>query len=130
MNTKLMDEMTESALSGKVNFGEIVGKLMSEGVESYRTDFVRKETTYYMPNGETHITPLNFKDHILAESFNPEGIKAAIKASQKQELKYIDFIPRALDSGISSYIVFIHGMKVIYFGRKGETHTELFPRVE
>lgn len=128
MKKQIFEEMTEASLTGTLAFGEIVGKLIAEGVESYRTDFVRKENTYYMPNGETHVTRLKFQDHPLSFEFQPEGIQSAIKASQRQELKFIDFIPRALDAGVASYIVFIHGKKVIYFGRKGETHTELFPQ--
>jgi uncharacterized protein YbcV (DUF1398 family) len=128
MNTQLLNEVSESALAGKLNFGEIVGKLMGEGVESYRADYVRKETTYYMPNGEFHVVPMKFKNHPLAQEFSAEGIQAAIKASQRQELKYIDFIPRSLDAGVANYVVFIHGKKVVYFGRKGEMHTEPFPQ--
>jgi uncharacterized protein YbcV (DUF1398 family) len=127
MNTKLMQQMTDSALAGTVHFGQIVAEMTAAGVESYRTDFVRKETTYYMPNGETHVTPLYFNDHPLAFEFNSEGIQAAIRASQKGELKYIDFIPRALDAGVSGYTVFFLGKKVVYVGRKGDSHTEFFP---
>jgi uncharacterized protein YbcV (DUF1398 family) len=127
MNIKLMNEMAQAALTGTLNFGEIVMKLMAEGVESYRVDFVRKEKIFYMPSGETHIVKLPFKNHIIAVDFNAEGIQSAIKASQRGELKFIDFIPRALDAGVTSYMVFMSGKKVIYFGRKGDSHTELFP---
>lgn len=129
MNIKLMNEMTESALYAKLNFGEIVGQLSSAGVESYRVDFVRKEIVYYMPNGENCVTPLNFKNHPLHQDFDQNGIQNAIKASQRNEQTFVDFITRALDAGVSSYTVYIHGKKVIYFGRKGEMHIELFPQV-
>jgi uncharacterized protein YbcV (DUF1398 family) len=130
MNKKLVEEMTEASLSAKMSFAEIVGKLIAEGVESYRVDFIRKENTYYMPNGESHITYLHFKDYPIAESFNLEGIQSAIKASQRLELKFVDFIPRAMDAGVMGYIVFFKGKKVIYYGRKGDTHTELFPQTK
>lgn len=128
MNTELMRDMTKKTLDGEIPFGQIVGQLMQAGVESYRTDFVRKETIYYMPNGENVAVPLDFENHVLAEPFSAEGIQSAIKASQRGEIKFREFIVRALDAGISSYIVFFKGKKVIYFGRNGETHTELFPQ--
>lgn len=128
MNINLLNEMADASMNGTIPFGAIVGKLMEAGVESYRVDFVRKEKIYYMPNGESHLVSINFKDHVLAQEFNTEGIQAAIKASQRGEIKFVEFIPRALDAGVHNYTVYIAGKKVIYFGRKGESHTELFPQ--
>lgn len=130
MNTNLLNEMAEASMNGTIPFGEIVGKLMEVGVESYRVDFVRKEKIYYMPNGESHLVSIDFKDHNLAEEFSTTGIQAAIKASQRGEIKFVEFIPRALNAGVHDYTVYIAGKKVIYFGRKGESHTELFPQVK
>lgn len=130
MNTNLVKDMAKKTLNGEISFGQVVSHLTEAGFESYRTDFVRKETIYYMPNGENIGVPLEFEDHELAESFSSDGIQSAIKASQKGEIKYRQFIERALDSGITSYMVFFNGKKVIYFGRNGETHTELFPQVK
>lgn len=127
MNTNLLNEMADASMNGTIPFGVIVGKLMEAGVESYRVDFVRKEKIYYMPNGESHLVSINFKDHALSQEFNTEGVQSAIKASQRGEIKFIEFIPRALDAGVHDYTVYIAGKKVIYFGRKGEFHTELFP---
>jgi len=130
MNTNLLNEMAEASMKGTIHFGQIVGKLMEAGVESYRVDFVRKEKTYYMPNGESHVVSIDFKKHDLAQKFDGAGIQAAIKASQRGEIKFIEFIPRALDAGVRDYTVYIQGKKVIYFGRKGESHTELFPQAK
>jgi uncharacterized protein YbcV (DUF1398 family) len=130
MNTNLLKEMNTKTLNGELNFGQVVATMIEEKVESYRVDFIRKETTYYMPNGEFFVSPLPFEDHKLAEKFCADGIQSAIKASQRGELKYRQFIPKALESGITSYVVFFQGKKVIYFGRNGETHTELFPQAK
>ena len=63
-----------------------------------------------------------------AEPFSAEGIQSAVKASQRGEIKFRQSIVRALDAGITNYVVFFKGKKVIYFSRNGETHTELFPQ--
>lgn len=130
MNTNLLKEVSTKSFNGEINFGQVIAQMIEAKVESYRVDFVRKETTYYMPDGENLVLPLPFEDHKLAELFCSDGIQSAIKASQRGELKYRQFIPKALDSGITSYVVYINGKKVIYFGRNGETHTELFPQAK
>jgi uncharacterized protein YbcV (DUF1398 family) len=130
MNTNQLTEISTQAFNGEINFGQVVAQMIEAKVESYRVDFVRKETTYYMPNGESFVSSLPYEDHKLAEAFCLEGIQAAIQASQRGELKYRQFIPKALDSGITSYVVYIKGKKVVYFGRNGESHTELFPQAK
>lgn len=130
MNAKLMEEITHSTLKGEIPFAAAVGKLIAEGVESYHVDFIRNETTYYMPNGENHVVPLSLPHRLPADQFNQEGIQTAIKESQKGELKFADFIPRALLAGVPCYTVYIAGKKVIYFGRYGDLHIELFPQAK
>jgi len=126
METQVMEEATSRSLQGTITFGEVVGKLLSIGVESYDADLVRMEKTYYMPNGKTHIEKLGFKGPAIAQDFSQPEIAAAIKAIQKNEINYVGFLNRILKAGTTRYIVFLAGKKAIYYGRKGEFHIENF----
>jgi uncharacterized protein YbcV (DUF1398 family) len=53
---------------------------------------------------------------------------AAIREAQADTIPYPEFIKRSTAAGVIGYWAFLTGRKVIYFGRKGETHTEEFPR--
>lgn len=127
MDTQVMEEATSRSLQGTITFGEVVGKLLAIGVESYDADLVRMEKTYYMPNGETHIEKLDYKGPAIAQDFSQPEVAAAIKAIQKQEINYVEFLNRILKAGTTRYIVFLAGRKAIYYGRKGEFHIETFP---
>jgi len=39
-------------------------------------------------------------------------------------------VERSAAAGVIAYWVFLTGKKVVYFGRKGEVHTEEFPKVK
>ena len=60
MNTQIMEETTSRSLQGTITFGEVVMKLLAIGVESYHADLVRKEKTYYMPDGQTHLEKMDY----------------------------------------------------------------------
>ena len=127
MYTQVMEEATSRSLQGTITFGEVVKNLLAIGVESYDADLVRMEKTYYMPNGETHIEELEFRGPVIAQDFKEQEVVAALKAIQKQEINYVEFLNRILKAGTTRYIVFLTGKKAIYYGRKGEFHVENFP---
>ena len=127
MDTQVMEEATSRSLQGTITFGEVVKNLLAIGVESYDADLVRMEKTYYMPNGETHIEELEFRGPVIAQDFKEQEVVAALKAIQKQEINYVEFLNRILKAGTTRYIVFLTGKKAIYYGRKGEFHVENFP---
>jgi len=62
-----------------------------------------------------------------AAAFDQPAVMAAIKAIQKGELGYAEFLRRIMASGCSHYEVFIAGRKAMYFGRDGAFYTEQFP---
>lgn len=127
MNTEVMKEATQRSLQGTITFGEVVMRLLEIGVESYDADLVRMEKTYYMPNGETHIEKLVYNAPAIAQDFSQPEVVAAIKAIQKKEINYVEFLNRILKAGTTRYIVFLAGKKAIYYGRRGDFHIEDFP---
>ncbi len=130
MNSTLMETIQRAAsdsLAGTRNFGEIVGSLIAENVESYRADYRLGSTTYFMPSGESHTVALPTPTFAIGEAFDRDAIVAAIRASQRGEVKYPEFIARSMAAGCVGYVVWIAGKHVTYFGRRGETHVEHFP---
>ena len=128
IDSALIQKTTIASLNGTMTFPEVVGLLMAAGVESYQIDFRRKEKTLYMPNGESLVEQLQFEETPISMTFSAEGIKAAIKGAQTNQIKYKDFIAQAMQAGITHYDVYITGQKVIYFGRNGDMHIEPFPQ--
>ena len=81
-----------------------------------------------MSNGTTHIEKMTLPLSLIAEQFSASGIVAAIRGAQSDTIRYPEFMKRSAAAGIIAYWAFLSGKKVIYFGRKGESHTEEFPR--
>jgi uncharacterized protein YbcV (DUF1398 family) len=115
------------SIQGKISFGAVVGKLMGIGLERYHADYTRHECTYYMPDGESLVVPVNHSNAPIAEEFSAKGVEAAVKQAQRGEIFYPEFVKQTIAAGCVGYFVQITGRQVIYFGRKGETHIERFP---
>lgn len=112
---------------GTAHFGDIVQALVQAGVESYHADYRAGRTTYYLPDGDTHTVTLEIAASGIAEKFDAAAIIAAIKVSQRGEVKYPEFLSLSSAAGCVGYIVWLAGRHVTYFGRQGETHVERFP---
>jgi uncharacterized protein YbcV (DUF1398 family) len=54
-------------------------------------------------------------------------VVAAIRAAQRDEIRYPEFIKRSRAAGVVAYWAFLTGRQVCYFGRQGECHVEKFP---
>lgn len=127
MNTKLCKDMAQASIAGSLKFPEIVGKLIAEGMESYHVDFVRSENRYYMPNGESHVEPVDLEHAKAAQKFSATQVEAAVRKSQAGKINYPQFVKEVLDAGCVYYITYLTGKRVTYFGREGDSHTEFFP---
>jgi uncharacterized protein YbcV (DUF1398 family) len=127
MNTQAIKEcMTESFAD--TPFPEVVRRLGGAGVMSYNADLVKLRNTYYGADGEAYDELLPLKDGpAIASTFYGQEVMNAVKAIQKGEIGYAEFLRRIMRSGCSHYEVFIGGRKVMYFGRDGEFYTEPFP---
>jgi uncharacterized protein YbcV (DUF1398 family) len=130
MNTEVMRNTLHESEAGRFTFPQVVGALSDIGVESYFADLARAVDTFYLPTGETHTEKMTLPPTKIPEDFSQSGIVAAIRAVQADQIRYPEFLRRAMAAGIIAYWVFIAGRKVIYFGRKGEVHVEEFPRTK
>jgi uncharacterized protein YbcV (DUF1398 family) len=128
MNYEVAKECTLLSDEEKITFPQVVRRLMEAGIESYYTDLLSSNKTYYAENtAYTVDCTLNQKSKV-ADSFNQEGVAKTIKQIQSGEIQYQEFMRKIMEFGTISYMVFIKGRKAIYFGRRGEMHIEEFPK--
>lgn len=129
MNKELLEKCNSDAFSGTMTFGETIGHMNTDGVEWYLANLIMGDKTHYATDG-SHITvedPEGF--HLaIAEKFDADGVVAAIRAIQKQEIKYPEFMRRIAAAGVTYYTVHLQGRKAIYFGRHGDFYIEPFPQ--
>ena len=110
-------------------FPQIVQRLAGAGVASYTADLVTLRNTYYGAAGEAYDEALPLADGpAIAPAFDSQAVAASVKAIQRGEVGYAEFLRRIMRSGCSHYEVYIAGRKAMYFGRDGEFYTEPFPR--
>lgn len=131
MNTATINTMHECSVGSIENnmpFPDVVQRLAGAGVEFYHADLVRREKTYYLPDGETHVEAMAFAPGPIAECFSAEAVKNAVKSIQRGELTYIQFLHRIMDAGTTHYYVFLSGKRAVYSGRQGENYVEYFPQ--
>lgn len=127
MNIAVLRESMARSLRGEVTFPEVVKVMMAEGVESYWVDLVRREDTFYMPDGQSHRETMEMPASVIDSGFAQAEVIAAIRAAQADSIRYPEFVRRLAAAGATGYAVYLAGKKVVYFGRKGEMHVEEFP---
>ena len=81
-----------------------------------------------MPSGESHRTPAAPVDATPAAAFSADGVAAAVKAIQQQQIQYREFCRRIAQAGCVAYIVSLAGRRAVYYGRTGDSYVELFPK--
>jgi uncharacterized protein YbcV (DUF1398 family) len=130
-----MNETTQAAIreaaagsaEGRLHFAQVIGLLAEAGVESYVADYRARRTTYYLPDGQTLDVSLHMPEIAIAEDFDAPALQAAIRGSQRGEVKYPEFKRLSCNAGCVRYTVWITGRQVTYLGRRGESHVEKFP---
>lgn len=128
MNADNIRRMALATLSGSLPFPEIVGNLLTEGVEYYQVDYVRLQMTFYSAEGGVVVAPLSMENlPAPASEFNSSALRAAILDSQQKGQKFPQFSARATGAGVQGYYAFLRGKRVTYLGRQGDQHTEWFP---
>ena len=125
---RIMQECTEASDEERIDFPDVVRKLMQAGVERYHADLLRGEKIYYLPSGESHRTPAATVDVTPAAAFSAEAVAAAVKAIQQQKIRYREFCARIARAGCVAYIVSLAGQRAVYYGRTGDTYVEPFPQ--
>jgi uncharacterized protein YbcV (DUF1398 family) len=124
---EIAEECTAASDAERISFGEVVMKLIQAGFERYHADLMRDEKTYYLPDGQSHVVPNAAVEGPSAAPFSAGGVEAAVRAVQSGSIKYREFCTRVAAAGCVGYIVSIAGRRVVYYGRTGESHIELFP---
>jgi uncharacterized protein YbcV (DUF1398 family) len=130
VNTKVMHDVLAESQAGKLIFPEVVRRLLEAGVESYFCDLATGAETFYTSDGGTHVEKMTLPLSPVAAEFSPSDVIAAIRGAQTDQIRYPEFMKRAAAAGVIAYWAFLTGRKVIYFGRKGESHVEEFPRAK
>jgi uncharacterized protein YbcV (DUF1398 family) len=130
MNTELMRNVLTESQAGKLTFPEVVRRLIEVDVESYFVDFATGRETLYTTTGETWVADMTIHRDAVAEDFSEAGIVAAIRGAQADTVRYPEFVKRATGAGVIAYWAYLTGRKVVYFGRKGQMHSEEFPRAK
>jgi uncharacterized protein YbcV (DUF1398 family) len=129
MNTKIITEAARKTLDGTMSFPEVVGQLLTAGVEYYHVDYVGMKKTFYNAEGDAVVTPINYEGlPPVAADFNVTAVRADILDSQRNNQPYRDFTRRAMEAGVQGYFAFLRGKRVTYFGRQGDQHIEWFPK--
>lgn len=127
VQSQVIRECAQGALSGAITFPEIISKLTQIGVERYHADYSRQEITYYLENNDSLVVSTPHPPHITAAEFSASIVEASVRQSQRHEHSYLDFIRKTMSGGCVGYFVQITGRRVTYFGRNGESHVEHFP---
>lgn len=130
MDTKLIQHTIKSSLNSTMTFPEVVGHLMTAGIDYYHVDLVRGENRYYTASGASHVETVPFEHPTAAPNFSAEKVAAAVKSIQAGLLNYQQFLERILEAGTVFYMACLTGRQVIYFGRKGDFHAERFPQAK
>ena len=127
MNTDTL-EACMAASFADTPFPVVVGRLAAASVSSYTADLVTLRKTYYDAGRQSHDEPMPLTDAPdVAAAFDGERVAATVKAIQRQEIGYAEFLRRIMGAGCSHYEVFFKGRKAMYFGRNGDSYTEPFP---
>ncbi len=127
MNTGTIEECMKLSFAD-TPFAKIIPQLAGAGVTSYTADLVTLRNTYYGADREAYDEPLPLSDGpAIAPSFDSMTVAATVKAIQRGEIGYSEFLHRIMKAGCSHYEVFIGGRKAMYFGRDGAFYTEPFP---
>ena len=117
----------EASNQGTIHFGQVIGQLVGAGVESYHVDYRSGSSSYYLPDGSTADFNFERPAHGIADAFDGEAVRAAIKGAQQGRVMYPEFKTLTQAAGCVGYTVWIAGRHVVYHGRRGETHIERFP---
>jgi uncharacterized protein YbcV (DUF1398 family) len=104
--------------------------LLEAGIESYFCDLATGAETFYMSDGATHVEKMTLPLLLVAARFSSSDVIAAIRGAQTDQIRYPEFMKRAAAAGVIACWAFLAGKKVIYFGRKGGSHVEEFPRAK
>lgn len=109
-----------ATFDGSLSFPEIIRKLVAAGFEGYAVDYRRHAQTCYLPDGDN-------VDLALPDAVE---VKDLIRWAQAAgaDYTYKAFCQKVTAAGCAGYLVSFLGRRVVYYGRTGATHVEVFPQ--
>lgn len=115
---------------GSLDFPEIIGRLLAGGFESYAVDYRRHAQTFYRPDGDTIDLAMPQAAGPVGEHFDATAVEALVRLAQAggPDYSYHGFCRKVTAAGCAGYLVSFLGRRVVYYGRTGETHVEMFPQ--
>lgn len=117
----------EASQAGRLHFGQVIRQLLQAQVESYQVDDRAGRTTCYLSGDEVLDLAFAPPPQPIAQAFDAEALRAAIRGAQQGEVMYPQFKQLSQQAGCTGYTVWLTGRQVSYYGRRGETHVEHFP---
>jgi uncharacterized protein YbcV (DUF1398 family) len=127
MNTEIIAQCMKASFAD-TPFPVVVQKLAGAGVTGYTADLIALRKTYYNGGAESVDEPLPLTQApAIAPSFDHDAVQATVKAIQRKEIGYAEFLRQIMQAGCARYSVFFGGRKAMYFGRDGAFYTEPFP---
>ena len=130
MNSDLLRKTLHDSEAGAATFPDVVRTLILANCEGYLKDLASGTVTFYMADGATHTERLSLTLPAIPETFDQPALVDAIRAAQRDEIRYPEFILRAVRAGTAAYRVCITGARAVYLGRKGDLHVEHFPQAK
>lgn len=108
-------------------FPQTVERLLRLGVERYHVDYTAKTITAYVGR-DVDVAQVGTLATIEgAPSWSPEKVKESIRKVQSGSISYTEFSKGIIDGGVTNYWAYLAGKRVMYMGRYGDFHVELFP---
>ena len=131
MDTETITTTARATFDGTLSFKEVVGNLLSAGVEYYHVDLIGLGKTFFGAHGDVVLVGMPM-DHLpdVAHNFDGAALRENIRDSQHHGQSYREFVRRAMQAGCMGYYAFLRGQRVTYLGRQGDQHTEWFPGAE
>lgn len=119
-----------AAHDGRLNFPEIIGKLIDAGFEGYSVDYRRNDQIYYLSDGDGVQFDMPHSARAVAAGFDSAGVEALVRWAQADgpDYSYASFCEKVKAAGCAGYLVSFPGRRVVYYGRTAETHVEMFPQ--
>jgi len=113
---------------GTLSFPQIIGQLIAADFEGYSVDYRRSAQSFYRQDGTSIDLALPHTAGPVAERFDAAEVERLIRWAQADapDYRYTSFSGKAVAAGCAGYLVSFLGQRVVYYGRTGETHVELF----
>lgn len=126
MNTETIAECMKASFAD-TPFPVVVQKLAGAGVTGYNADLIALRKTYYNGGAESIDEPMPLTQApAIAAAFDRDTVESTVKAIQRKEIGYAEFLRQIMQAGCARYSVFFGGRKAMYFGRDGAFYTEPF----